>query len=355
MRDYGGYYKYATQYYEQGRYEQALEYIRYALKYSPYEQAFLELKKEIEAKLYGYNYAEDDLDDYNYGVYDYGGYYKYATKYYKQGRYEQALEYIEHAIKNAPYEQAFLELKKEIELSMKNMPAIQEAEKEVELNDDDISVYISKAEAFKEKGQYNLAIENYNKVIELSPENSFVYISRADCYRELEQYDLAIKDYTKVIELFPKYYLGYLGRGSCYKALKKHELARKDNEEALKLSFNEGMKLFKDCDFKNAIDYLKTAAELSPDDKEIASAIEAAQSGKINIMTCTKKGILTLGCFDEEKAEKFISERNNGKVYYDIESLVEDFGLMPHQMIEISDKLIFPLKQGAKLGRKIDF
>ena len=76
---------------------------------------------------------------------------------------------------------------------------------------------------------------------------------------------------------------------------------------------------------------------------------------KIKIESCSKVELLTIDGFDEEKADKFISERNKGKVYYDIESFVADYGLMPHQMVEIQDRLIFPKKPKNKIGRKIEW
>ena len=37
------------------------------------------------------------------------------------------------------------------------------------------------------------------------------------------------------------------------------------------------------------------------------------------------------------------------------ETFVSDYGLMPHQMIEVQDRLVFPPKPQNKMGRKIDW
>ncbi len=81
----------------------------------------------------------------------------------------------------------------------------------------------------------------------------------------------------------------------------------------------------------------------------------SSKSKKIKLESCNKKDLLTINGFDDEKADKLLQERNNGKYYYDIESFVAEFELMPHQMIEIQDRLIFPSKPKNKIGRKIDW
>ena len=72
-------------------------------------------------------------------------------------------------------------------------------------------------------------------------------------------------------------------------------------------------------------------------------------------LCATKEELLTIDGFDEDKANKFLSERDKGKIYYDIDSFVNEFGLQPHQMIEAQDRLVFPPKPKNKLGRKIDW
>ena len=76
---------------------------------------------------------------------------------------------------------------------------------------------------------------------------------------------------------------------------------------------------------------------------------------KINLQNCTVDDLLTIDGFDLSKATKFLKERMNGKVYYDLETFAEDFGLQPHQMIAVQDRIIFPPKPINKIGRKIDW
>lgn len=76
---------------------------------------------------------------------------------------------------------------------------------------------------------------------------------------------------------------------------------------------------------------------------------------KIKMDTCSKNDLLSIDGFDDEKAEKFLQERKQGKIYYDLDTFVSDYGLMPHQMIDEQDRLVFPNKPSNKIGRKIDY
>lgn len=74
----------------------------------------------------------------------------------------------------------------------------------------------------------------------------------------------------------------------------------------------------------------------------------------IDIMSCSKNDILKLDGFNNKKADKFIKERKNGKMWYNLESFVQDFELQPHEMILIQNKINFPERPRNKYGRKLD-
>lgn len=135
----------------------------------------------------------------------------------------------------------------------------------------------------------------------------------------------------------------------------QYEKAKKSIENAINLADNQIYRdLLRDIDYKilhnddsliknNEPEYI-----VSNDSKQYSAR-------KVKLETCNKNDLLTIDGFDEEKAERYIKERNNGKIYYDIESFVADYALMPHQMIDIQDRLVFPPKPKNKIGRKIDW
>ncbi len=92
-----------------------------------------------------------------------------------------------------------------------------------------------------------------------------------------------------------------------------------------------------------------------PEPKDEEEFIKTTEIKEFFLESCTKSDLLAIDGFDEEKANRFISERENGKKYYDLETFAMDFELQPHQMIMLEDKLIFSQKPANKIGRKVDF
>lgn len=155
--------------------------------------------------------------------------------------------------------------------------------------------------------------------------------------------------------------------------------------------YNYSQQYYLEGEYEKAIEYINYALKYSPQNEELLNfkkKIETEQNSttqeiqnnniyndtvvnndfnnntdniiefsniKINLEICSKADLLTIDGFDKEKAGRFIKERNNGKTYYDIESFVADYALMPHQMIDIQDRLVFPPKPKNKIGRKIDW
>lgn len=72
-------------------------------------------------------------------------------------------------------------------------------------------------------------------------------------------------------------------------------------------------------------------------------------------MTCTKKALLSFDFIDDAQAENIIKTRDSGNLWYDYQTFTIQFNIPQHGWIDIERKVIFPLKQRAKIGRKIDF
>lgn len=111
----------------------------------------------------------------------------------------------------------------------------------------------------------------------------------------------------------------------------------------------------KNFSIKTSVEDNFESTTLQNNSKDNKESHISSKNKKIKLESCNKKDLLTIDGFDDEKADKLLQERNNGKYYYDIESFVAEFELMPHQMIEIQDRLIFPSKPKNKIGRKIDW
>ena len=191
--------------------------------------------------------------------------------------------------------------------------------------------YIENANKYEIKKDYINAINEYTKAIELKPDNvAEIYVYRAQCCMEFGQYSNVIEDCTNAIEKTKMYNsTAYYTRGLAYEKLNLLDKAKEDYKQAL---------------------------SIKPDDKIYQEAYNKLlqTNSIIDLANCTKEEIQSLNGFNEEKAQRFIEEKNNGKMWYDIDSFVQDFELQPHEMVLIQDRIKFPDKPKSKYGRKID-
>ena len=124
--------------------------------------------------------------------------------------------------------------------------------------------------------------------------------------------------------------------------------AIQDLNKAISLAPAENSETIDSCKF-----LLGKLQEIPP--KENNKVIKKNANSTVKLKTCSKKQLLTLEGFDEEKADKFLEKRSNGQMWYDIESFVQEFEIKPHEMIVIQNRLKFPPKPRIKLGkRKLD-
>ena len=157
----------------------------------------------------------------------------------------------------------------------------------------------------------------------------------------------------------------YFYRGLAYTRLKNNQMAVPDLKKAQELLKDTNKEISNNCEFllsKISVPSTKNIELESKTNNKVTKKVTSddiknkVENNKvINLQKCSKKDILTLIGFDEEKASLFINKRKNGKMWYDIDSFVQDFNLQPHEMVLIQDRLIFPPKPNIKIGkRKID-
>ena len=81
---------------------------------------------------------------------------------------------------------------------------------------------------YGDKGDYDLAIQDFNKAIELKPDDVMIYNNRGMTYGDKGDYDLAIQDFDKVIELNPEHDIAYCNRGEAWLHLQEWDKAKSD-------------------------------------------------------------------------------------------------------------------------------
>lgn len=201
-------------------------------------------------------------------------------------------------------------------------------------------IYYKRAVVYSTLNKNELAIEDIKNAIKKTEKNpgtieklDMYNYKLAEEYTKLNNFVQAIKYYKEITIENNKYAEVQNKIEECQKAFEKQK------EEALKTAANE------------QTNYNYSTAK----HKKNTTKQPYLKNRKIELENCSFEDLLTLEGFDSKKAKKFISDRDNGKTYYDIDSFVEAFGLQPHQMIEIQDKIIFPHKPKNKMGRKIDW
>lgn len=112
--------------------------------------------------------------------------------------------------------------------------AVSDFSKAINRDESFVPAYRYRANAFKEMGDLDSALEDYTVLISLQPEAIF-YNRRGLVYEEMGLFESAQEDYSHAIELSPKWAIPYNNRGYARLHLKDWEGAKKDLKTAISL------------------------------------------------------------------------------------------------------------------------
>nr|AGS51705.1 cell surface protein [uncultured bacterium contig00032] len=127
--------------------------------------------------------------------------------------------------------------------------AIEICTQSIQLNPDDIELYMDRGLAYTQKAEVirlknnnrtpmqedDKAIEDFSHVIKLSPDDALAYRFRGMAYSVKMEYEKAIADHSEAIKLKPDY-LDYWFRASACRELGQNEQAKRDLEKVLDLN-----------------------------------------------------------------------------------------------------------------------
>jgi tetratricopeptide (TPR) repeat protein len=119
---------------------------------------------------------------------------------YKKNQYDQAIQYLDKAIKADP---------------------------------DYLAAYQVRGNSFFALKEYDLALDDYDDAIDIEPRNGINYYNRGNAFNAIKLYDSAMMDYNKALDLKPNYAYGYLARGILHNNLRERELALQDFNNAI--------------------------------------------------------------------------------------------------------------------------
>ena len=106
----------------------------------------------------------------------------------------------------------------------------------------DYSAYLKYANAgleFKEKGQYEQAIQQFQLAITKKPDEYAPFMFIGDIYLDQEKYGLAIDKYNEAISISPYQSSLYYRRGAAFERIRKYYSALKDYNYSITLNSNE--------------------------------------------------------------------------------------------------------------------
>ena len=104
--------------------------------------------------------------------------------------------------------------------------------------------FFARAQAFRMRGAYDLAVADYSQAIRLSPGDAAALVNRGNAYRAQGKLDLALADYNRAIRLRPGDSVAFDNRGRTYAA--KGDMARAiaDFDQAIRLKPNSAIPLY---------------------------------------------------------------------------------------------------------------
>ena len=160
---------------------------------------------------------------------------------------EKASNIAEKAVKKFPDNYLFYKL---TGVSLSILNELEKAqsflEKAIELNSKDASIYNELGLVYGKNGQYKLSITFFDKSIELDDTKSKVYYNRGFSKNYLEEYSSAIQDFNHAIALDKNYDLAYLARGRARFNSGDKKGGCADFEKASQYGNNEASGFFKD-------------------------------------------------------------------------------------------------------------
>lgn len=106
--------------------------------------------------------------------------------------------------------------------------AVEEYEKALQLDPDNVDVMSNLGVAYYQLGQPNMAIDMYNQALANAPEDADIYSNLAAAYAQLyepgetiEPLEMAMEHYKKAIELAPDLPAAHYGLGAVYTLLNR--------------------------------------------------------------------------------------------------------------------------------------
>ena len=144
------------------------------------------------------------------------------------GLYEKSLELDpEYSDSYAGIARSFLKINN-------NNLAVKYADKGLSMNDKNYKLYLVKADALKNLGEYDRAVSEYEQSIKLKSPEKQTLLKTGICYKKMNDYEKSFGYFLKAIEMDKTYYDSYLELGESYYSAGKYLDAKNCLDEIIR-------------------------------------------------------------------------------------------------------------------------
>jgi|GEM_PF-846616 len=96
-------------------------------------------------------------------------------------------------------------------------------------------VFVNRGHAYRAKGDYGHALDDFNQAVQLLPNFAAGYNGRGLTWEAMRDYDRAIADFDEAIRRAPTFAVALVNRGNAYRMSGKADEAVRDYDEAIRL------------------------------------------------------------------------------------------------------------------------
>lgn len=162
-----------------------------------------------------------------------------ATLAIKEGKYEDALLYLDRALNLKPDDGAvWYDRGHAIWHPGRYEEALTDLDRALKLKPDNDGAWNNRGIALDDLGRYEEAVASYDKALEIRPNDEAAWYNRGIALRNLDRYEDALASYDRALELQPDDHAAWEGRGEVLNSLHRHEEALASFDQALRSAPN---------------------------------------------------------------------------------------------------------------------
>ncbi|MCX8094084.1 MAG: tetratricopeptide repeat protein [Candidatus Goldbacteria bacterium] len=197
-----------------------------------------------------------------------------AKKLYDEGRYKEAIEYLQALLKKDPKNPVYWNQLGSVYAQLNSFDnAIISFKNAIKYDPKNIKAMYNLGLVYSEKGSKKEAKKVIENALKIAPKNPLLQAALGNVLIDEENYDKAEKVYEQIVAVKPDFDIGHFNLGVINYQKRELKEAKKNYEEVLKINPNdveakENLAAIHilDSDYENAIKYLKEVIDSNPQD-----------------------------------------------------------------------------------------